>query len=69
MSKDAIITGFTNWNITPKEQVVAHAAIVAGMERCGYRPAVGMEIPLGDAARAHEEVMKPGSYGKIVLIP
>ena len=69
MSKDAIITGFTNWNITPKELTVIHAALVAGMERCGYKPEVGREIPLGDAPRAHEGVMKPGSYGKIVLIP
>ena len=60
MAKDAYITGFTNWNITPKEQAVAHAAIVAGMERCGYKPEVGKEMPLGEAHRAHEEVMKPG---------
>lgn len=69
MARDACITGFTYWNITPKDLAVAHAAIVAGMERCGYKPEVGKEIPLGDAPRAHEEVMKPGSYGKIVLIP
>ena len=48
---------------------MAHAAIVAGMERAGYKPQVGKEMPLADAPRAHEEVMKPGAYGKIVLIP
>jgi NADPH2:quinone reductase len=69
MSKDAIVTGLTYWNSTPKELAVAHAAIIAGMARCGYKPEVGKEIPLGDAPRAHEEVMKPGAYGKIVLIP
>ena len=57
------------WNATPKEFAAAHAAIIAGMERCGYKPEVGKEMPLGDAPRAHEEVMKPGAYGKIVLIP
>ena len=69
MSKDAVVTGLTNWNATPKEMAVAHAAIIAGMERCGFKPEVGKEMPLGDAPRAHEQVMKPGAYGKIVLIP
>jgi NADPH2:quinone reductase len=69
MSKDATVVGFTNWNATPRELAVAHAAIVAGMERCGYRPQVGKEMPLKEAPRAHEEVMKPGAYGKLVLIP
>ena len=41
----------------------------AVMERCGYNPEVGKEIPLADAPKAHEAVMKPGAYGKIVLIP
>jgi NADPH:quinone reductase len=69
MAKDAVVTGLTNWNATPDEMAIAHAAIIAGMERCGYKPEVGKEMPLGDAPRAHEEVMKPGAYGKIVLIP
>lgn len=69
MSKDALVTGFTNWNATPRDVAMAHAAIVAGMERCAYKPQVGKELPLRDAPRAHEEVMKPGAYGKIVLIP
>jgi len=33
------------------------------------RPVIGKELPLAEAARAHEEVLQPGSYGKIVLIP
>jgi NADPH2:quinone reductase len=69
MSKDAVITGFTNWNATPRELAVAHAAIVAGMERCGYRPEVGQQLPLADAALAHSAVLKAGAHGKIVLIP
>ena len=69
MGKDATVTGFTNWNATPAELAVAHAAIVAGMHRAGYKPQVGRQMPLADAGRAHEEVLKPGAYGKIVLIP
>jgi hypothetical protein len=30
---------------------------------------IGKEIPLAEASRGHEEILKPGSYGKIVLIP
>jgi NADPH:quinone reductase len=69
MSKDAVIKGITNWNATPVELATAHAAIVAGMQRSGFKPQVGKELPLADAPRAHEDVMKPGAYGKIVLIP
>ena len=69
MAKDATVVGFTNWNATPPELAIAHAAIGAGMQRCGYKPQIGKELPLADAPRAHEEVLKPGSYGKIVLIP
>ena len=69
MGKDATVVGFTNWNALPAELAMAHAAIVAGMERSGFTPQVGKEMPLADAPRAHEEVLKPGSYGKIVLIP
>ena len=69
MSKDAVVSGFTNWNATPDELATAHAAIIAGLERCGYNPQVGQEVPLADAPKAHEAVMKPGAYGKIVLIP
>jgi NADPH2:quinone reductase len=69
MGKDATIVGFTNFNVLPSELATAHAAIVAGMERSGYKPQIGKEMPLADAPRAHEEVLKPGAYGKIVLIP
>jgi NADPH:quinone reductase len=69
MGKDATIVGFTNWNALPAELATAHAAIVAGMQRCGYKPQIGKEMPLADAPRAHEDVLKAGAYGKIVLVP
>jgi NADPH2:quinone reductase len=46
-----------------------HSAIGAGLENRSLRPVVGQEFPLAEASRAHEAVMKSGSYGKIVLIP
>ena len=33
------------------------------------RPVVGREFALADAPRAHEAVMAPGAYGKVVLLP
>jgi len=33
------------------------------------RPIVGKERPLKDAPLAHKEVLAPGAYGKIVLVP
>ena len=46
-----------------------HAALAAGLENGTLRPVVGREMPLADAPRAHQAVMEPGAYGKIVLIP
>ena len=69
MVRDASVLGLTMWNATPEELVAIHAAIVAGLENNTLRPVVGQEMPLADAARAHELVMQPGAHGKIVLIP
>ena len=41
----------------------------AGLANGTLRPVVGKELPLSDAARAHEKVLEPGAYGKIVLVP
>ena len=42
---------------------------VAGLESGALNPVVGTELPLRDAAQAHQQVMAPGAKGKIVLIP
>ena len=69
MTRDAAILGMTVFNATPQELAGIHAALAAGLEARTLRPIVGRELPLSEAARAHEEVLKPGAYGKIVLIP
>ena len=56
-------------NASPAEIASIHAALVAGLENGTLRPIVGKELPLSEAARAHSEVLEPGSHGKIVLIP
>jgi NADPH2:quinone reductase len=69
MGRDASILGMTLMNTPPHELRGIHAALVAGLESGTLRPVVGQEMPLADAAHAHEAVMQGGAYGKIVLIP
>jgi len=69
MGRDADIRGMTLMNATPKDLHGIHSAIIAGLENGTLRPIVGRKFPLADAAKAHEAVMEPGSYGKIVLTP
>ena len=69
MSKGACVTGQVLWGATADDFRRAHVAIIAGMESGALNPVVGTEMPLRDAARAHQQVMAPGARGKIVLIP
>jgi NADPH2:quinone reductase len=68
MGRDASILAMSLMNTPPAELYGAHAAIVAGLENGTLRPVVGQEMPLVEAPRAHEAVMQPGAYGKIVLV-
>jgi NADPH:quinone reductase len=69
MAREASILGLILWAATDAELAEIHASIVAGLENKTLRPIVGKELPLADAARAHQAVMEPGAYGKIVLVP
>jgi NADPH2:quinone reductase len=69
MTRNASILGMTLFNATEKELFSIHSALVSGLIEGTLRPVIGQEIPLEQAPRAHEDVMKPGSYGKITLIP
>jgi NADPH2:quinone reductase len=69
MGRDAAILGMVLFNASENEMAGIHAALGAALATGVARPVIGKEMPLAEAARAHEEVLKPGSYGKIVLIP
>jgi NADPH2:quinone reductase len=69
MTRDAAILGMTMWNASPEDVMSIHSALVAGLENKTLRPVIGQEIPLAEAARAHQAVMEPGAHGKIDLIP
>jgi NADPH2:quinone reductase len=69
MGRDASIHGMALINATEGELGSIHAALGAGLAAGTLKPVVGRELPLAEAAQAHEAVLQPGSYGKIVLIP
>lgn len=69
MARDSSILGMSLLNSTKDELESIHAALVAGLESGTLRPIVGREMPLADAARAHQAILEPGARGKIVLIP
>lgn len=69
MRLDASILGMSLVNAPADELRRAYVAIGAGLDDGSLRPLIGRELPLAEAARAHREVMEPGSSGKIVLVP
>lgn len=69
MTRDASILGMTLWNLSDADRARVYAALDAALEAGIARPVISKELPLAEAPRAHEEVLQPGSYGKIVLIP
>jgi len=68
MGRDADIRGMTLFNATDREFNEIHAALLAGLTNGTLKPVVGREMPLAEAARAHEAVLEPGARGKIVLV-
>jgi len=69
MTRDASILGMLLFNTPESDERAIHSALAEGFENGNLRPIVGKELPLAEAPRAHEEVMRAGAYGKIVLIP
>ena len=69
MAKEADIRGVMLFGASQEEFHAMHAAIYAGLEAGTLRPIIAKKFPLTDAAKAHEEVMKGGAHGKIILVP
>jgi len=68
MNKDAAILGMALTHASPAQLAGIHAALVEGLANGTLRPMIAQEIPLAQAPRAHEAVMEPGHYGKVVMI-
>jgi NADPH2:quinone reductase len=69
MGKRGSIRAFTLWAVTDSEATDIFAGLNAGLENGTLRPVVGKELPLKDAAQSHNDILAPGSHGKIALIP
>ncbi|MCW3059252.1 MAG: quinone oxidoreductase [Capsulimonas sp.] len=69
MGKDIDIRGMTLMNATTDDLRRMHAEIGEGLKNGALKPIVGQEIPLAEAASAHQEIMQDGAHGKIVLVP
>jgi NADPH2:quinone reductase len=67
MAKDALVTGTTLPNVTPAESHTALAGVIAALSTGFLRPVVGLELPLAEAAKAHQTIMAGGARGKVVL--
>ncbi|MBI5642595.1 MAG: NADPH:quinone reductase [Deltaproteobacteria bacterium] len=69
IGRDADIRGMSLFNAAPEELKSIHSALIAGFENETLKPVVGKELALGEAARAHHEIIELAAYGKIVLKP
>ena len=69
MMRELSVFGMTMWLATDSDLFEIHSAIVAGLESGTLNPVIGQELSLAEASRAHQLVLEPGAYGKIVLVP
>jgi len=69
MMKELDILGIALFNATADETADLHAALGRGLADGSLNPVIGKELALAEAVEAHHAVLRPGAYGKIVLIP
>jgi len=68
MGRNAAILGMALHIVPERDRASIHAALDAGLRNGTLKPIVGQELPLADAAKAHQAVLQPGAYGKIILL-
>mgnify|MGYP000179725642 CR=1 FL=1 len=69
MMKELDIIGIALPNTSPQDIAEIHNALANGLASGSLNPIIGKELPLSEVIEAHHAVMRPGAYGKIVLIP
>jgi len=69
MSREADVRGLMLFNASATELEEIHSALHVGFESSALKPIIGKEHSLANATQAHVDVMSPGAYGKIVLVP
>lgn len=69
MAKDSWVTGLMLWNTSYQDLAGVYAELARGLADGVLVPVVGQELPLNEAAKAHEAVLHQRAYGKTVLVP
>ncbi len=69
MGRNASILGMSLFNTPEKELHSIHAALQAGLENGALQPVINAQLPMAEAAKAHQLIMEPGARGKVILIP
>ena len=69
MSRDAVVLAMSLFNAPAADRAALHTRLARGLMDGTLKPVVGKEFPLAEAPKAHESVLSPGAFGKIVLIP
>jgi NADPH:quinone reductase len=69
MASEATVHGMMLPNMTADEWTEVNAGVQKALAAGVLRPVIGRELPLTDAAKAHDAVMSGGAAGKIVLVP
>jgi NADPH2:quinone reductase len=67
MLREADVRGITLFSATPDDRAQIYHRISAGLMDGSLNPVIGCTLPLGDAAKAHEQIMTSSARGKIVL--
>jgi NADPH2:quinone reductase len=69
MSKESDVLGLMLYGATASEHRAMYNSLTAALEAGTFRPVIGLELPLAEAAKAHKEVIDGDQFGKIVMIP
>ena len=68
MARNGSILGMRLMNVPSHRYREIHAALAEGFQDGTFRPVIGKEFPLAEAAQAHRIVMTPPAYGNVVLL-
>lgn len=66
---ESAILGMSLYSTSERENMAIHAALGAGLENGTLAPVISREMPLAEAAAAHQAVIETSTLGKIVLVP
>ncbi|WP_162651188.1 NADPH:quinone reductase [Lentilitoribacter sp. Alg239-R112] len=69
MAKELDVMGMALWNLNAEQIKPIMDDLIIGLADGSLTPITGKEIPLADAALAHEYVLAPGAHGKVILVP